>query len=116
MRGLLTIEWFQAWSDKFYGLCEKKFGYVSGDVWHLYHGDLKERNYFHRTREFSQHVSRITDRDENGLYCTNDESIIVYLQDYFQKREVGSHSTDNLTAQADEKATSSPGMGYYYSP
>jgi hypothetical protein len=95
------------WSDKFHELCEGKLGFVSGDVLHLYHGDLKDRNYYHRIKDFSKHIQRITEKDPNGLFTTDDNDIIQYLQGYFKGRE-----TQSPTATTDNDQGGA--AGFYY--
>jgi len=98
----------QIWSDKFNKLSEGKLGFVPGDVLHLYHGDLKDRNYYHRIKDFSKYVQRITEKDENGLFTTDDDEIIEYLLSYFKGRELGMVTTNVQTVNSIDLG------GYYY--
>jgi hypothetical protein len=56
------------WSRRFYALAQGKVGYVTGDLYHLWHGDIKDRQYLKRIKEFTDASKTITMRDENGLH------------------------------------------------
>lgn len=62
------IDEVNEWSRKFYALAQGKIGYVPGDLYHLWHGDIKDRQYLKRIREFTDVSKTITMRDENGLH------------------------------------------------
>lgn len=63
-----TIDEVNEWSNKFYALAQGKIGYVPGDLYHLWHGDIKDRQYLKRIKEFTDASKTITMRDENGLH------------------------------------------------
>lgn len=80
------IESVNDWSKLFYAVVRGKIGYVKGDLYHIWHGDLVKRQYLKRIQDFTAKSKKITERDENGLYITkngDDE----YVKEYFNHRE-----------------------------
>jgi hypothetical protein len=73
------------WSRKFYSVVGGSIGYVEGYVYHIWHGDLKDRQYLKRAKEFTKTSKTINQKDENGLHVTNDDS---YVRNYFAQREI----------------------------
>jgi len=74
------------WSMLFYNLINGKIGYVKGELYHIWHGDLGKRQYLKRIQDFTSKAKNITERDENGLFITkngDDE----YVKQYFNHRE-----------------------------
>lgn len=76
------------WSKKFYSHVKGSIGYVRGDVYHLWHGNLGDRQYFKMVKEFTPMSKSITEKDNNGLYVTKTKEQEEYLKEYFDKREV----------------------------
>lgn len=74
------------WSKSFYAAVQGKLGYVSGDLYHIWHGDLQDRQYLKRIREFAPASKRIHERDENGFYIGDDDDS-DYMLAYFMMRE-----------------------------
>jgi hypothetical protein len=72
------------WSYIFHNVVDGKIGYVAGDLYHIWHGDLKKRQYLKRIQEFTPISKDIKKRDENGLYVTEDDS---YVKNYMENRE-----------------------------
>lgn len=72
------------WSYIFNNVVEGKIGYVEGDLYHIWHGDLGKREYLKRVQEFTPIAKAIKERDENGLYVTEDDS---YVKNYLEHRE-----------------------------
>jgi len=86
------------WSKKFYLEVQGKIDYVKGDLYHIWHGDIKKRDYLNRIKEFTPTSKNITTKDKNGLYVADSESE-KYVKKYFDKREVKSiidHDQINL--------------------
>ena len=80
------IEAVNDWSVLFYNIINGKIGYVKGDLYHIWHGDLGKRQYLKRIQDFTSKAKTITERDENGLFVTtngDDE----YVKQYFNHRE-----------------------------
>ena len=78
------IDAVNAWSQKFFDVVKGRIGYVKGDLYHIWHGDLKNRQYLKRVIEFTGPSKSITQKDKNGLYVTKDDS---YVKNYFNERE-----------------------------
>ena len=86
------------WSMLFYNLINGKIGYVKGDLYHIWHGDLGKRQYLKRIQDFTSKAKTITERDENGLFITkngDDE----YVKQYFNHREDTTTDIDAKTQQ-----------------
>lgn len=81
------------WSKRFYSVVQGKIGYVKGNLFHIWHGDLKQRSYLKRIQDFTQNSKRITRTDENGLYITDNLEDEKYMIDYFMLREVVGHDS-----------------------
>lgn len=78
------------WSQKFYKLINGKIGYVKGDLFHIWHGDIEKRQYLKRIQDFTSKTKKITKKDENGLYINEDTEAKEYMEKYFEHREVKS--------------------------
>ena len=76
----------EEWSDDFYSLVKGKISYVTGDLYHIWHGDISKRQYLKRVQEFSGTINTITKKDNNGLYIVEDNQD-TYVKDYFNQRE-----------------------------
>jgi hypothetical protein len=75
------------WSRRFYQAAQGRIGYVSGDLFHIWHGDLKNRQYLKRIREFTPHTKNIRHRDVNGLFVTGSNGGDSYVRNYMRHRE-----------------------------
>lgn len=73
------------WSRKFFAVVRGEIGYVEGDLYHIWHGEIEKRQYLKRIQEHTPEIKNITDKDKNGLYVTKDDS---YVKKYFDHREV----------------------------
>lgn len=78
------IDAVNAWSVKFYHVVQGRIGYTKGDLYHMWHGDLKNREYLKRIREFTPVAKTINKKDKNGLYVTENDN---YVREYFDRRE-----------------------------
>ena len=78
------IDEINTWSKKFYDVVDGKIGYVPGDLYHIWHGDIEKREYLKRVQDFDKETKEIKKKDENGLYVGNDK----YVKKYFKNREV----------------------------
>lgn len=97
-----NLEEVNEWSRMFYNAVEGKLGFVSGDVYHIWHGDLKDRQYLKRIQEFTGKSKKIQTRDENGFYVEEDDDINDYMNNYFLVREVLEEETINDTVITDD--------------
>jgi len=82
------LEEVKFWSDKFYKATKGKIGYVKGNLYHTWHGDIEKRRYFKRIQDLTKKFKGVTHKDNNGLYITDDSYIIDYMLNYFMLREV----------------------------
>jgi len=80
-----NLDYINEWSEAFYYLVQGKIGYVKGDLYHLWHGDINKRQYLKRIQDFSPVMSKITKRDENGFFLAPQTD---YVDKYFEAREV----------------------------
>ena len=87
-----NIDEVNEWSEKFYDVVRGKIGYVEGDLYHIWHGDIKKRQYLKRIQDFTPTTKTITEKDKNGLYVAKKEDE-KYVKSYFDQREV--KSTDD---------------------
>jgi hypothetical protein len=88
-----NIDDVNGWSHRFSQVVSRKIGYVKGNLYHIWHGDIKNREYLKRIRDFTAKTKHIVERDENGLYVT-DRRDDDYMKQYFSKREVTQESLD----------------------
>jgi hypothetical protein len=75
------------WSQRFYQVVEGRIGYVSGDLWHIWHGEIQKRQYLKRIQDFTKKTTVIQKRDDNGLYVNEDGETDDYIRRYFNHRE-----------------------------
>ena len=76
------------YSNKMYEAVDGKLGFVSGDLYHIWHGDIKKRLHIKRVTDFLPTAMGIQNRDDNGLYITDDGIDDPYILNYFLTREV----------------------------
>ncbi|SMO68254.1 hypothetical protein SAMN06265349_10327 [Flavobacterium resistens] len=74
------------WSVDFHEVTEGKIGFVEGDLYHIWHGDIEKRQYAKRL-EYTTKIKEIIHRDENGLYITNKPDD-TFIKNYFTEKEV----------------------------
>lgn len=90
-----NLEEVYDWSRKFFAVVKGKIGYVKGDLYHIWHGDIDKRQYLKRIQDFTAKTKNISEKDKNGLYVTNKKDD-EYMQNYFKHREVPqAQSTDD---------------------
>ena len=74
--------------------------YVDGGVQHMWHGDLKDRDYYNRVKDFDKYIPNIHKR--NGLYIATDPAVNKYFTKYMRKREnVGQFNNIDYHASSD---------------
>lgn len=78
------IDAVNEWSRKFYAVVGGKVGFVKGDLYHIWHGDVAKRQYLKRIQDFTSTAKEITERDENGLFVTKNDD---YVKQYMEHRE-----------------------------
>lgn len=94
------------WSEKFHQAIgnENNVGFVKGTLLHIWHGDLFKRDYLNRIKINTGKIKQIQQKDENGLYETDDDS---FVQDYFVSREVSEVEESDFDYSTYENADSS---------
>jgi hypothetical protein len=80
------IKSISAWSRKFFAEIGGNMGFVPGNLYHLWHGDLKKRQYLRRVKEFTRPSKQIRQKDANGLYVASPVHS-GYVQDYLFHRD-----------------------------
>lgn len=74
------------WSRQFYKATGGLVGYVEGDLYHIWHGDIANRQYLQRIRDFTGETKTLSQRDKNGLYVKPGKN--AYMKRYYRQREV----------------------------
>lgn len=103
-----NIDEIESWSRKFHYVVNGSIGYVQGELLHIWHGDVAKRQYLKRVQEFTEESKKITQKDKNGLYVTNDDS---YVRNYFNHREVKQQDDGFIESMAIGYITDSTVMG-----
>lgn len=85
-----NIEEVNQWSKQFFNVVKGNIGFVKGDLYHIWHGDIEKREYLKRIQDFTAQSKNIVNRDKNGLYVTN-QNDDIYMTDYFKHREVSNN-------------------------
>ncbi len=80
------------WSNRFYSHIQGRIGYVKGDLYHIWHGDIEKRQYLKRIQDFTAKTKQIVHKDKNGLFITNKRDD-DYMKNYFKQREVTDDSS-----------------------
>ncbi len=81
-----NLDEVNAWSREFSYVVGGKVGYVKGNLYHIWHGDIENREYLKRIQDFGPTLNKIKDKDKNGLYITNSGDD-HYVKEYYKKRE-----------------------------
>ncbi len=76
------------WSREFSSIIFGQLGYVKGDLYHLWHGEVSKRDYFNRVKQMTPLAKKINRKDDNGLYETDDLATQNLFYNYFTNREV----------------------------
>lgn len=82
-----NIEEVTAWSNSFFNVVRGRIGYVPGNLFHIWHGDIEARQYLKRITDFTDQTTKIKDRDQNGLHIARDGRD-RYVRQYYKDREV----------------------------
>jgi hypothetical protein len=82
----LDIDGVAEWSKDFFDSVGGKVDFVRGDLYHIWHGEVKDREYLKRIVEFAPEIQFITRRDANGLWIYDGSN--PYMKRYYRKREV----------------------------
>lgn len=102
------------WSRRFYAVAKGKIGYVKGDLFHIWHGDINKRQYLKRIQDFTIKTKSIGQKDSNGLFVTKQKDD-PYVKNYFRNREVSPTVINNTTIvnqDSDDGFLTSMALGY----
>lgn len=99
----MNKEWknvYLKWFDKMFNEVNNSVNYITGDIIHLYHGKMKNRNYDHRYNILSEHnfdpeLDLIT--GENGLWEFKNKELSEKMSKYFESR----NEDDNVISISD---------------
>lgn len=79
-----------SWSAQFNRATRGQLGFVKGDLSHIWHGDVRQRDYLKRIQMFERncapHVS--DEKGDDGLYTATDPVINAVMWHYYTTREV----------------------------
>ncbi|WP_460975432.1 hypothetical protein [Spirosoma knui] len=92
------LAYIATWQTEWFRLVQGKVGYVPGNLYHLWHGDLKKRNYLKRVQDFTPKSIKIRERDKNGFYRNTDPDATAYIHNHFNCRE----TTESIDTGASE--------------
>ena len=81
------IDIINDWSEDFEKLINGKISYVKGDLYHIWHGDISKRQYLKRIQDFTPKAKKITKKDVNGLFISDELEGDTYIYEYFEQRE-----------------------------
>ena len=106
-----NIDEVNEWSRKFYHVVRGKIGYVKGDLYHIWHGDIAKREYLKRIQDFTVKTKDITKRDSNGLHVSTKKDE-AYVHNYFKHREAGCCDDGFIDSLAMGYLTDSAAVGF----
>lgn len=104
-----NLDEVHAWSKKFYRAVRGQVGYVKGDLYHIWHGDIKNREYLKRIRDYTPAAKNLP-KDPNGLYVRTADN--AYMKQYYRRREVGTVHYDDGFYDFYDDAAFIEDMGY----
>lgn len=81
-----TNQKIQEWSVKVNNIVKGRLGYISGDVYHLWHGALDKRDYYNRIKNTDKMISYLSNTN-NKYYEVTDVNLQTYMKSYFSIRE-----------------------------
>jgi predicted glycosyltransferase involved in capsule biosynthesis len=92
---------FRRWGKRFFEVVEGKLGFIEGDIYHLWHGELKNRRYLERTRELSRlNFDPLTDLvvNEHNVYefAPERDDLRLWMRDYFRRRLEDEAAVENI--------------------
>lgn len=88
----MNKEWknvYLKWFDKMFSEINNSVNYITGDIIHLYHGKMKNRNYDHRYKILSEHnfdPEKDLSKSKNGLWEFKNKEISEKMSKYFESR------------------------------
>jgi hypothetical protein len=103
-----NLEEINEWSHRFAYVINGKLGYVKGNLFHIWHGDIEKRQYLKRIQDFTSTNKNITERDEHGLHVTKTGIDEPYIKQYFQHREEGNKTSLHSGTTTQHKTIKKP--------
>jgi hypothetical protein len=85
-------------------------GFVEGNLYHIWHGDIEKRQYLKRIQDFTPTTKQIHQKDRNGLYVAP-AGKDKYVREYFDKREVKQQDDSFLESAVIAYVTNSTILG-----
>lgn len=89
----MNKEWhdvYMDWFSRAYFMVDESVNYITGDIIHLYHGKMTNRNYDKRYQILSHNNFNPKNDlllDESGLWKLNDKIIVEKMSKYFESRD-----------------------------
>jgi hypothetical protein len=82
---------FSRWGKRFFEVVRGNLGFVEGDIYHLWHGELKNRRYLERTRElsrlnFNPSTDLIVNRHNLYEFVPERDDLRFWMREYFRHR------------------------------
>lgn len=98
----------RVYMQEFYNLLggDNQLSYVKGDLYHIWHGDLKKREYYKRIKDFTKHAAKAK-KDKSGFYQVEEPQATSYYDNYYKKRE-----TNTIERKDDDDFLTSLVIGY----
>lgn len=90
----VVISQINLWASNFYKVTEGKIGFIEGDLYHIWHGDIEKRQYDKRN-QYNPKTKEIIQRDDNGLFVTNNPDDI-FIKNYFKEKEVTENKKSSI--------------------
>jgi hypothetical protein len=99
--------WFGFWwSLRWYWRVRGSLGYVPGDLYHIWHGDIKKREYLKRIRDFTP-MQKNARRGDDGFYRTEPQAE-QYFEQYIENRDVVRDVEPAVYSSSEATETSQP--------
>ena len=93
------IDSINTYSRGFYAAVNGKIGYALGDIYHIWHGDVKDRQYLKRIKDFAPIAKDIDERDDNGLYIQDEDDSNYMLQYLLMREALGDDCQDDFVEE-----------------
>lgn len=95
---------FSRWGKRFFELVRDEIGFVNGDIYHLWHGELKNRRYLERTRElsglnFNPATDLIVNRHNLYEFAAGRDDLRCWMREYFRRRLEDEADAENAATE-----------------
>jgi hypothetical protein len=100
---------YRAWATRFYAIVRGRVGYIDGQAFHLWHGDLRDRKYDERVRPlrhfgFDPFKDIALDREGCWRWATPKTDMHEYIKGYFDSRHEDGVAADEACAASTARA------------